>query len=114
MNVQTTISRTSFATKYQLRPGIRRAKPLTSHVDLEAKSKAASALAPASTAPVTTPADLSVTLAWVSANREQYLGKWVALRGDELVAAADTFKELRAKLVDVPNPSSVVIDRVFR
>jgi hypothetical protein len=36
--------------------------------------------------------------AWLKAHSEEYAGRWVALRDDELVAVADTFDQLHAKI----------------
>jgi len=36
--------------------------------------------------------------AWLKEHGEEYAGRWVALRDDELVAVADSFKELNAQL----------------
>jgi hypothetical protein len=36
--------------------------------------------------------------AWLKQHGEEYAGRWVALRDDELVAVAGSFKELHAQL----------------
>jgi hypothetical protein len=36
--------------------------------------------------------------AWLKEHGEEYAGRWVALRDDELVAVADSFNELRSQL----------------
>lgn len=35
---------------------------------------------------------------WIRENGEAYAGRWVALHDDELVAAADTFTELKRQI----------------
>lgn len=37
-------------------------------------------------------------LEWLKANRDEYAGKYVALDGDVLIAAAETMKEIKEKL----------------
>jgi hypothetical protein len=34
--------------------------------------------------------------AWLAANRDRYVGQWIALEGDELLAAASTAREVFA------------------
>jgi len=34
--------------------------------------------------------------AWLAANRDQYIGQWIALDGDELLAVAPTAREVFA------------------
>lgn len=45
-------------------------------------------------------------LKWIEENRQQYLGKWVCLDGDKLIAAGDDAKEVyaqaRAKAIEIP------------
>ena len=36
--------------------------------------------------------------AWLKEHGDEYAGRWVALRDDELVAVADSFNELHAQL----------------
>ena len=36
--------------------------------------------------------------AWLKEHGDEYAGRWVALRDDELVAVADSFNELYAQL----------------
>jgi hypothetical protein len=36
--------------------------------------------------------------AWLKEHGEEYAGRWVVLRDDELVAVTDSFNELRAQL----------------
>jgi hypothetical protein len=35
---------------------------------------------------------------WLRHHGEEYVGRWVALRDDELVAVADSFSQLHAQL----------------
>jgi hypothetical protein len=44
------------------------------------------------------PRPMVKTGAWLMEHSEEYAGRWVALRDDELVAVADSFKELHAQL----------------
>ena len=46
---------------------------------------------------------------WLKEHSEEYAGRWVALRDDELVAVADSFPELRRKL---PSLSGVLVTLV--
>jgi hypothetical protein len=53
--------------------------------------------------PVSTPSprqdfDRSAEYAWLSANAKDYVGKWVAVSGDSLVAVADTLRSLREEV----------------
>lgn len=47
--------------------------------------------------------------AWLKEHSEEYAGRWVALRDDELVAVADSFAELRSQL---PSLSGVLVTLV--
>ena len=47
--------------------------------------------------------------AWLKEHGEEYAGRWVALRDDELVAVADSFPELRSQL---PSLSGVLVTLV--
>ena len=49
-------------------------------------------------APETTPRPMVKAGAWLKEHGEEYAGRWVALRDDELVAVADSFPELRSQL----------------
>jgi hypothetical protein len=46
------------------------------------------------------------SLRWLDENREKYLGQWVALDGDRLIASGPTAKEVYSKAkaegVDIP------------
>ena len=44
------------------------------------------------------PRPMPLAEAWIRDHGEPYAGRWVALRDYELVAAADSFDELRAQL----------------
>ena len=46
---------------------------------------------------------------WPKEHGEEYAGRWVALRDDELVAVADSFTELRSQL---PSLSGVLVTLV--
>lgn len=46
---------------------------------------------------------------WLKEHSEEYVGRWVALRDDELVAVADSFPELRSQL---PSLSGVLVTLV--
>jgi len=45
-----------------------------------------------------TDADRSREYGWLALHRAQFRGRWVAVVGDDLLAEASTFKELRQKL----------------
>jgi hypothetical protein len=47
--------------------------------------------------------------AWLKEHGEEYVGRWVALRDDELVAVANSFNELRSQL---PSLSGVLVTLV--
>lgn len=47
--------------------------------------------------------------AWLKEHSEEYVGRWVALRDDELVAVADSFPELRSQL---PSLAGVLVTLV--
>jgi hypothetical protein len=47
--------------------------------------------------------------AWLKEHSAEYVGRWVALRDDELVAVADSFPELRSQL---PSLSGVLVTLV--
>jgi hypothetical protein len=47
--------------------------------------------------------------AWLKEHGEEYAGRWVALRDDELVAVADSFNELRSQF---PSLSGVLVTLV--
>jgi hypothetical protein len=46
---------------------------------------------------------------WLKQHGDEYAGRWVALRDDELVAVADSFPELRSQL---PSLSGVLVTLV--
>ncbi|HEY1307931.1 MAG TPA: DUF5678 domain-containing protein [Vicinamibacterales bacterium] len=46
--------------------------------------------------------DRSLEYQWLSANAKAYMGKWVAVSGNTLLAVGDTLKELRQKIVKLP------------
>ncbi len=47
--------------------------------------------------------DRSAEFHWLKTNWDEYQGKWVALLGEDLLAASDTVEELRAHLAEL-NP----------
>jgi hypothetical protein len=55
------------------------------------------ALPEAKRVPVTD-VDRTAEMRWLAAQREQYLGQWVAVRGDSLLARAPSLKELLSAL----------------
>jgi hypothetical protein len=46
--------------------------------------------------------------AWIAANRQNYAGKWVALRGRELIAVGDRAGEVFSKVRSIHPPPCVI------
>ncbi len=47
--------------------------------------------------------------AWLKQHRNEYIGKWIALNGDELVAQGETGREVFAKIREMGIDSALVI-----
>lgn len=45
---------------------------------------------------------------WLSLNRKQYVGKWIALQGDQLLAVDDKSSEVFAAVSQLPEPPLVI------
>ena len=58
----------------------------------------------------THPRPMPLAEAWIREHGEAYVGRWVALRDDELVAVADSFDELCAQLDSLSGVLVTVID----
>jgi hypothetical protein len=72
--------------------------------------KMAQILAPAEVTASETPPDptVSTAVAWLEINWNDYKGRWVALRGGELLAVADSLDELIAQVGDVRHTGILV------
>ena len=46
---------------------------------------------------------------WLRQHAKEFTGKWVAVSGDELVAVADSFKQLRKKLAETPHEQTPLL-----
>jgi hypothetical protein len=47
-------------------------------------------------------------MTWLAENRDRFLGRWVALEGQTLLAAGGTAKEVFSKVGDRPTPPLVI------
>lgn len=52
--------------------------------------------------------DVKANTHWIKANREAYGRQWVALHNGELIASADTFSDLAAKVGDIKGKGILV------
>jgi Family of unknown function (DUF5678) len=53
--------------------------------------------------------DRTAEFLWLSENGEKYMGQWVAVLGDRLLAHASTFQELQSKLDTVARDQPVLL-----
>lgn len=56
----------------------------------------------------TTRLDIKANKLWITANRETYKGKWVALHDGKLISLSDTFSDLSAKVGDIKGKGILV------
>jgi hypothetical protein len=81
----------------------------------ETVQRIARTLAPpiAHTVPGEPPHGLAASRSWLRANADAYHGQWVAVYDGQLLAAAPSLEELRARVDPLERPASTIITRVL-
>jgi hypothetical protein len=59
------------------------------------------------------PQGLSASRLWLRAHADAYRGRWVAIYDGQLLAAAPSLEELRARIAPLEHPTSTIITRVL-